>query len=325
MSWHDRRVISDEKILITGVTGVVGRSVALHLAPDNEVWGLARFASPVDRSTELAAANERDTVSHRQALADAGVTLRAFDLVSGDVSVLPDDFSYVLHLSWLRAPIDQLETALRANVEGPGLLLQHCRKAKAALVMSGMGIYTGSSDPWHTYTESDPIGRGATAYTPTSPASKLGIEAVSRFCARAFGLPIVITRLNTVHGVRETFPGRHILSVLGGETMVAPWDPNPHRPIHVDDINDQLEAMLAAASTPATITNWCGDDVVTTQQMIADASAWSGKPGALEVRIVPGAPAGTLADNAKRLSITGPCHVNFANSYRRLYDEIAGE
>ncbi|MET0144783.1 MAG: NAD(P)-dependent oxidoreductase [Ilumatobacteraceae bacterium] len=315
-------MITDEKILITGVTGVVGRSVAMELAPRNEVWGLARFAAPADRAIELAAANERDTVSHRQRLEAAGVTLRPFDLVSGDVTELPDDFTYVLHLSWLRAEIAQLETALRANVEGPGLLLQHCRNAKAALIMSGMGIYTGNPDPWHAYTESDPIGRGATAYAATSPASKLGIEAVARFCARAFDLPIVITRLNTVNGVPETFPGKHISAVLNGETMVAPSDPNPHRPIHLDDINGQLEAMLDAARTPATITNWCGDDVVTAQQMIAEASAWSGKPGSIEVRAVPGAPAGTMADNTKRLSITGPCRTNFADAYRKLYDEM---
>ena len=30
----------------------------------------------------------------------------------------------------------------------------------------------------HKYTETDPIGRGATAYAETSPASKLGLDAV---------------------------------------------------------------------------------------------------------------------------------------------------
>src|SRR5690606_10875092 len=125
---------------------------------------------------------------------------RQVDIGSGDFSMLPDDFTHVLHLSWMRADIAQLQQALRNNVEGPGLLLQHCRKARAALVMSGMGIYSPHADPWHAHHEDDPIGRGATAYAATSPASKLGIEAVARFCARAFNLPVVIPRLNTYMG-----------------------------------------------------------------------------------------------------------------------------
>ena len=36
-------MISDERILVTGVTGTIGSALALHLAQDNEVWGLARL------------------------------------------------------------------------------------------------------------------------------------------------------------------------------------------------------------------------------------------------------------------------------------------
>ena len=51
----------------------------------------------------------------------------------------------------MRADLAHLQDAIRTNVEGPGLLLQHCRKAKAALVMLGMGVYSGNDDPWHAY------------------------------------------------------------------------------------------------------------------------------------------------------------------------------
>ena len=37
-------VISGERILVTGVTGTIGSALALHLAAENEVWGVARFA-----------------------------------------------------------------------------------------------------------------------------------------------------------------------------------------------------------------------------------------------------------------------------------------
>jgi UDP-glucuronate 4-epimerase len=252
-------VIAGEKILMTGVSGIVGAPLARALAAENEVWGIARFVGDDGREAErlspaTGGAPER-ALSSRQELESLGITTLLFDIGDGDFSALPDDFTYVLHLAWMRADLAHLETALRTNVEGPGLLLQYCRKAKAALVMSGMGVYSPSDDPWHAYTETDPIGRGATAYAPTSPASKLGVEAVARFCARAFDLPVVITRLNTCFGGASSFPGMHIASVLSGRTMTAPSDPNPHTPSHVDDMADQLEALLDAAGTPALVTN----------------------------------------------------------------------
>jgi nucleoside-diphosphate-sugar epimerase len=302
-------MITDAKILVSGVTGMVGAHIARHLAPDNEVWGISRFASPGPARAELDA---------------AGITTRAIDLGSGEFDDLPDDFTYVLHLAWARAGIDQLEDALRTNVEGAGLLLQHCQQAEAALVMSGMGIYTGHPDPWHAYTETDPIGRGSTAYAATSPASKLGVESVARFCARAFDLPTVITRLNTVMGPPGSFPGMHITALFDGQPMPAPCDPNPHATIHLDDMTWQLEALLDAAATPALITNWCGDEVTTAQQWMARAAERSGRTGEVVVREVPGSPAGTLADPARRLSITGPCRTDFWAEFDALYDTMTG-
>jgi nucleoside-diphosphate-sugar epimerase len=310
-------MISGEKILITGVTGVVARPLAAFLAKNNEVWGIARFAESKQRSNEF-----QPTASGREVLQGLGITTRAMDLGDPNFDDLPDDFTYVLHLAWMRAGLDRLDDALRTNVEGPGLLLQHCRKAKAALVMSGMGIYSAHTDPWHAYTETDPIGRGSTAYAPTSPASKLGVEAVARFCARAFDLPVVITRLNTFSGVPASFPGMHISAVLEGKAMVAPTDPNPHSPIHPDDMADQLEALLDAASTRACITNWCGDEVVTAQEWTARASALSGLPGTIDVIPAPGSPAGTRADPSRRRSITGPCKRSFWESFDQVYEMI---
>ena len=311
-------MITGAKILITGVRGSVGLPLALDLAAENEVWGIARFAeAPPPEDVEAVPWS-------RASLEAAGITTRAIDLGAGDFDDLPDDFTYVLHLAWQRGPLAELEDVLRTNVEGAGLLLQHCRKARAALVMSGMGIYSGQNDPWHAYSETDPVGRGATAYAATSPASKLGVEAVARFCARAFDLPTVITRLNTFMGTPDSFPGRHIAAVLAGETTFAPHDPTPHTPIHIDDMKDPLEALLDAAATPALITNWCGDETVTAQDWVQRASELSGREGRLEVRApAPGSPLGTRADPNRRQSITGPCRTVFDDEYRRLFATVS--
>jgi len=321
-------VISDERILVTGVTGTIGSALALHLAVDNEVWGLARFAGADTRKQEtftaVATPSPTRGFSTREELEAAGVTVRAIDLAGGELGTLPDDFTCVLHLAWLRADLSQLEDAFRANVEGAGLVLQHCRTAKAALVMSGMGVYSANDDPWWAYSERDPVGRGATAYAPTSPACKLGVESVARFCGRAFDLPIVITRLNTLTGLPGTFPGMHIDAVMNGRTLTAPSDPTPHSPIHIDDMKWMLEPLLDAASTTACITNWCGDDATTVQDWVRDTAEWSGREASLVIEPVVGSPAGAMADPARRQSITGPCRTRFPDTFRTLFTEMTG-
>jgi len=321
-------VISGERILVTGVTGTIGSALALHLAQDNEVWGVARFANASVRAAEayrgVATPPPTRTLSTREELEAAGITIRRVDLASGEFGDLPETFTYVLHLAWLRADLAHLEDALRANVEGAGLLLQHCRRAKAALVMSGMGVYSANDDPWWPYSERDPLGRGATAYAPTSPACKLGVESVARFCARAFDLPVVIPRLNTLMGPPESFPGMHIAGVLGGRTAVAPSDPTPHSPIHIDDMKWMLEPLLDAAATTACITNWCGDDVTTVQEWVRDAAVWSGREGRVVVEPVPGSPAGARADPTRRQALTGPCRTTFDTAFRQLFTEMTG-
>jgi len=301
-------VITDQKILVTGASGTIGRPLACQLAQDNEVWGAARFVTGDGRRRELET---------------AGVRIVRVDLGRGDLGELPDDFTLVLHMAWMRADLAQLDDAIRTNVEGAGLVLHHCRKARAALVMSGMGVYAPSDDPWHPYRETDPVGRAATAFAPTSPACKLGVESVARFCARAFDLPVTIARLNTFMGTPDSFPGMHIDAVLAGKEIVAPYDPSPHNPINLDDMRWQLEPLLDAASPVACITNWCGDDVTTAQEWVRDAATWSGREGRLRVQPVSCSPAGCLADPSKRMTITGPCRTRFPDAFRALYDTMA--
>jgi nucleoside-diphosphate-sugar epimerase len=295
-------MLNGQRILVTGVTGVGPFPIARKLAKDNEVWGVARFNDPAKRAEVEA----------------AGIRAVAVDLAAGDLSALPGHFDYVLHFAWWRGPLAQLHEAIRINVEGAGFVLQHCRTAKAALVVSGMGVYSGKDDPWHLYSEDDPMGRGATAYAETSPTCKVGLEAVARYCARAFNLPVTIARLNTVFGLPDAYHGGMIRRALDGEGMTAPCDPNPHSPIHNDDMADQIEALLDAAATPALITNWCGDELITTQDAARQIEALTGRPLPVTVRSFPGAPTGTAADPTRRRSITGPCKVPFAPALEQL-------
>ena len=71
-------VISGERILVTGVTGTIGSALALHLAAENDVWGVARFADPAVRAKEtftaVATPSPTGTTPMHDELAAAGVT-----------------------------------------------------------------------------------------------------------------------------------------------------------------------------------------------------------------------------------------------------------
>ena len=98
-------------------------------------------------------------------------------------------------------------------------------------------------------------------------------------------------------------------------------DPAPYSPIHQDDINGQVEALLDAASTPALVVNWAGDDAVGPHDWCPVFAELTGRPADVRVQPVPGSQLGISVDNAKRLSITGPCTVRFPDGMRRLYHE----
>ena len=303
-------MLSGEKILVTGVSGGVGEPLARFLALENEVWGLARFQD-ADR---------------RAVLDTAGITTVAADVASGELDDVPADFTYVVHLAWRRGDLTELGELLRTNVEGTGLLLQHCRKAKAALVMSSTAVYSPNPDPEHVFTEDDPVGQtvvaGMRGSAATSPASKVGTEAVARFCALAFDLPVIITRLNTYTGVPRSLPGMCINWVLNEQPVVVPCDPYLHSPIDVEDMKHHLDALLDAAATPALTVNWCGDDVIAAREWAGLAGTWSGKPENVVVKEPPVGPKGNISDPTRRRSITGPCSLGAKESFRKLYDVI---
>jgi len=307
-------MITGEKILITGASGHVGRKLGAFLARDNEVWGLARYAARRDGAMNTAPRGPDEVEA-------VGMRPVAVDLGAPDFTNLPSDFTYVLHLSHTRRGPDEFIEAIDINAVGAGLLLQHCRKAKAALVVSSTAVYSPPADVFQALTERGDIGRAWAPWAPSSPVSKVSLEAVARFCSQAFDLPISLMRLNTLYGPQmDVMPVLNMDAVAAGRPVTTFADPYPHTPIHIDDMCDQLEPLLEAASTYTTLVNWCGDEVVTQRQWCDYAGAWSGKPVTLEVNPIPGTPNGNVSDPTKRKSITGPCRRPFKESFRAIYE-----
>jgi nucleoside-diphosphate-sugar epimerase len=293
-------MLSGEKILITGPTGRIANGIAKTLAPDNEVWGIARFSDPGARAEVEA----------------IGVTTRAVDLGDPDFGDLPSDFTYLLHIAADFS--EDYEQGLRVNAEGTGLLLSHCRDAKAALVMSTVTVYKPHPDPWHAFAEDDPIGDAGLPSPQPYSIVKIAEEAVARYCSREFGLPITIARMGSAYGERGGLPFWHLQAIADGKPVVARWDPLPYSPIHYDDINAHITPLLEAATTPATIVNFAGDVPVTVQQWSAYFAELLGVEADLRVEVVPGASIGSVGDPTKRISITGPCRVDWREGFRAM-------
>lgn len=296
-------MLSGEKILITGPAGRIALPIAKALAKDNDVWGIARFSDPAQRLE----------------IEKLGITTRKVDLAGSDFGDLPRDFTYLLHIA-VNFEQGSYDRAITINAESAGFLLDHCRKAKAALVMSTLSVYKPHPDPWHAFREDDPLGDIMAMVPESYSVAKTCEEAVARYCARAFNLPVTIARMGAAYGEQGGLPLDHFDALLAGQMITPRWDPLPYSPIHADDIVEMIEPLLDAARVPATIVNFCGDEAVSSQAWIAHMAGLIGVTPKIEVRPVPGASLGSVGDVSKRLSITGPCKVQWRDGLRRVIE-----
>jgi UDP-glucuronate 4-epimerase len=285
------------KILITGPTGQVATPVARALAPENEVWGIARF-------TDVAA---------REGLERVGAWCETVNLAADDLVGLPSDFDYVLNFAVARS--GDWDTDLRVNAESVGPLMAHCRGAKAFLHCSSTGVYDPSDDaPW---SEGAALGDNLKLLFPTYSISKIAGEVVARSMARALGVPTTIARLNIPYGDNGGWPYLHMEMILAGIPIpVPPGGPARYNPIHEDDIIATIPKLLEVASVPATTVNWAGDQTVSIQE-------WCAYLGSL----VGGVPAfqdsgqalrGEPVDLTRMHELVGTTNVDWRDGMRRM-------
>lgn len=145
---------------------------------------------------------------------------------------------------------------------------------------------------------------------------------MARYCARSFDLPVTIARMGCAYSDEDGLPVWHLAAVAAGEHVRTRWDPMPYSPIHDDDICAQVEPLLDAASVPATIVNWCGDEAVSVQQWSAYFGELLGARAEVDVDPIPGASIGSVGDSTRRVSITGPCQVGWREGFRRVVERL---
>jgi UDP-glucuronate 4-epimerase len=252
--------LTGNRILIAGVTGKVALPVARALSRDNEVWGAARFGDPMARSE----------------LESLGVRCVPLDMIDGSFEECPADVDFVLNFSVVKTKDWQRDLA--GNVGGLGRLMARTASATAFLHCSSTAVY--QPDGHRRFAETDGLGDNhrPLAGMHTYSISKIAAEAMASFSAQQLGLPTTIARLNVPYGAPGFWPAHHVAALLADEPInVHTNAPSEFNPIHLDDIVAMIPALLKAASVPATIVNWAGNETVSIEEWCAYLGELVGK------------------------------------------------
>lgn len=290
-------------IVITGVTGQVAEAVAVHLAPDHDVVGVARFTD--------AAARER--------LEAAGVRCVTADLARasfGDVPVGAD-----VLCNFAVAKSGRWDVDLRAGAEGVGLLIGHVQPGRV-LHCSSTGVYRPAGAT--VLDESAPLGDNHAAIMPTYSIAKVAAEEVVRTMCRHLGVPGTIARLNVPYGVGPDgsprgWPAFHLAMMEAGMPVpVHPDRPNLFDPIDLADIARTTLPLADAASLPVTTVNWAGPSQASLEEWCTRLAERCGLVATFEETT--STIGGVTVDTTRLQELCGPMEVDWRDGMDRLAD-----
>ena len=239
------------KVLVTGVTGMIGRELGRHLLQQGcEVHGVARYTRPGSKAE----------------LDGWGIITWKRDLVSDSLDDLPD-FDYVFHEAayWNKTKegAEDKQEVVDNNTLAAGRVMYRWRKARGIMLGSTGGLYHESTD----LVNED---------TPVSPnpdrqnyhLAKFAMEQVGRFCSVQFGVPTVILRY--FWPVRmEDVAKRVVDAVVKAEPMKGkdPEEPHQWTPIDLDDLVYYTARSVEAASVPPRVLVCGGPEPVTRKDL----------------------------------------------------------
>lgn len=289
--------LTGQRILVSGPTGQVALPVVRALAATNTVIGIARF-------------NDAAVRAELEAL---GVECLPCNLAAGDFAGVPADVDHVINFAVVKS--GRWEVDLRANAEATGLLMAHCASATSFLHCSSTGVYQPAGA--HELVETDPLGDNHRAIMPTYSIAKIATEAVVRTMARQLALPTTIARLNVPYDDNGGWPAFQLEMLLADLPIdVHPDRPNLFNPIHEEDIIATIPALLAAATVPATIVNWGGDEVVSLEEWCTYLGELVGHPATFNE--TEGTIGGVTVDLTKMHELVGASTVGWKDGMRRM-------
>ena len=188
------------KVLITGITGMVGSHLADYLLANTDwkIYGLARWNDSLDNIEHLAEEiNKKERIELIYGdLNDLASLITAVDKAKPD---------YVFHLaaqSYPQTSFDSPIETLQTNILGTANLLEALRKSpyKDAIIH----VCASSEVFGRVSKEKLPINEEC-SFHPASPyaISKVGTDLVGRYYAEAYNMTIMTTRMFTHTGPRR--------------------------------------------------------------------------------------------------------------------------
>jgi GDP-mannose 4,6-dehydratase len=189
-----------KKVLITGITGMVGSHLADYLLEntDWEIFGMARWRSPLDNIVHLLPRIEQKDRLH---LIYADLN----DYPSLQLALGRSKPDYIFHLaaqSYPKTSFDAPLDTLNTNILGTARLLEAVRHYDEINPV----IHVCASSEVFGRVPSDklPIAEDVT-FHPASPyaISKVGTDLVGRYYGEAFGMSVMTTRMFTHTGPRR--------------------------------------------------------------------------------------------------------------------------
>ena len=292
-------ILKNQKILITGATSQVARPVIEALSAENEIHGLARF-----REEE-----------QRRSIEALGARTVAVDLAEGELDQVPQDFDYVLHFAVVKT--GDFEYDLKANAEGVGFLMSHCRSTKAFLHCSSAGVYHDEID--RPLRETDPLGDNHRCMMPTYSICKIAAESVVRMAARLWNIPTIIARFSVPYGNNGGWPWYHLMVMKQGVPIPVHDDgPCYYNLIHEDDYIRMIPALLANATVPTTTMNWGGNTATSIEEWCSYLSELTG----LEAQMAPtnGALKSLPVDTTLMTEKIGATQTDWKDGIRRMVE-----
>jgi nucleoside-diphosphate-sugar epimerase len=123
--------------------------------------------------------------------------------------------------------------------------------------------------------------------------------------------------MNVAYGDNGGLPAMLLDAIRAGQPIaVRPERASICSPIHEDDIIAQTPALLAAASVPATLTNWGGDQAVDIRDLVALLAELTGEEAVIEESEM-GIHHYCL-DPTRRSKLAGPCRIDWREGVRRM-------
>ena len=239
-------LLDAEKILVTGVHGQ--NRLSDREDAGRRQRGLGRGAPARSPRT---ATTSSPPASH----------LSRWTCPTGDLSSLPDDFTYVFHAA-VDPGADDWQRCLERDAHNSGELLYHCRGAKGFVLCSTGSLYD--------YQGHRPLREA----TPRGSLRQLQLVQDRRRSSvnldlQRLGIPITIIRIFSTYGPHGGAPDDR-LDIVGGQTNSAlPGRAQQLQP----DIRGRLRGAgiraMEVGASPALTVNWAGSETVSVEDYCA--------------------------------------------------------